>query len=122
MGTPDISEIQVVLDLSGEPTRKGGICLSSSHGHYAYVSATVDMFVYELFREMCVWSDSTATYTTHDYRYFKQFELNCAAKEFLKSSIFKKISEHHDFSFVIIDDNDDNGTQIMRDFWNQMRR
>ena len=117
----DIKDIQIVLDLRGEPTSKDNICLSSSHGYDAYVSTSVDMFVYELFREMSIWSNSTNTYTTHDYRYYKQFELDCSVKEFLKSRVFKKICEHHDVNFVILDNgNEDN--QTMREFWDQMRR
>lgn len=117
----DIKDIQIILDLRGEPTHKDGICLSSSHGYSAYVSTSVDMFVYELFREMNIWSDSTNTYTTHDYRYYKQFELDCCVKAFLKSRVFKKICEHHDANFVILDDGEDDN-QIMREFWDQMRR
>lgn len=117
----NIESIQIVLDLRGEPTHKDNICLSSSHGYDAYVLTSVDMFAYELFREMSIWSDSTNTHVTRDYRYFKKFELDCCVKAFLKSRVFKKICEHHDVSFIILDDGEDDN-QIMRDFWDQMRR
>lgn len=116
----EIKNIQIFINLQGTPRNADDICLSNSHGYYAYVSIEVDDFVRELFREMSVWSGSTDTYKTRDYRYFKQFELDCASKQFLKSRIFKKICEHHNVKYVIMDNGDD--AQIWREFWDQMQR
>lgn len=115
------NEIQIFLDLQGEPVNKGGMCLSTSHGHYAYVSKNADTFVYQLFKEMSIWGGSTNSYTTMDRHYFSQFELDCADKGFFKSRTFKKICEHHNVKFVIID-NGENDAQIEREFWNNIRR
>ena len=119
--TIDIKKIQILLDLEGEPVNKGGICLSTGHGHYAYVSDEVDDFINDLFREMGIWRGATDIHKTYDHRYFSQFELDCAAKSFLKSRIFKRICEHHKVNFVILD-NGENDAQIAREFWNQMQR
>ena len=117
----NIKEIQILLDLEGEPTNKGNICLSTGHGYYAYVDTDASSFVYSLLKEMSIWGGSTDAYVTRDYRYFSQFELDCADKAFLKSRTFKKICQHHNVNFVIIDNgNDDN--RIIREFWDQMRR
>ena len=121
MNNINIKEIQIFLDLQGEPVNKGGMCLSTSHGHYAYVSTDVDAFVYKLFKEMSIWGGSTDAHTTRDFRYFSQFELDCADKGFLKSRTFKKICEHHNVKFVIID-NGENDAHIIREFWDQMIR
>ena len=117
----NIKDIQIFLNLQGEPIRKGDICLSSSHGYYAYVSAYVNDFVYKLFTEMSIWNGSTDTHQTRDGRYFKQFELDCRDKAFFKSASFKKICQHHYINFVIIEDDED-GNRIMREFWDQMKR
>lgn len=117
----NINEVQILLDLQGEPANKGGMCLSTSHGHYAYVSESVDTFVYKLFREMSIWNGPTNSYATRDYRYFSQFELDCADKGFFKSRSFKKICEHYNIKFVIID-NGENDVQIAREFWDKIRR
>lgn len=117
----NISEIQIFLDLQGDPVNKGAMCLSTSHGHYAYVSTDVDAFVYRLFKEMSIWNGSTDAHVTTDFRYFSQFELDCADKGFFKSRTFKKICEHHGVKFVILD-NGENDFLIAREFWNQMRR
>lgn len=114
-------DIQILLNLQGEPTTKGGMCLSTSHGYYAYVSENVDTFVYNLFREMSIWGGSTFSYITRDSRYFHQFELDCADKGFFKSRTFKKICEHRNIKFVIID-NGENDAQIAREFFGEMRR
>lgn len=115
----NVKDIQIFLDLQGEPTRKGNICLSTGHGHYAYVAFGVDDFIGKLLREMSIWNGSTDTHITRDDRYFSQFELACYDKPFFKRT-FKKICEHHNVKFVIIDNDDD--SQIMREFWDQMRR
>ena len=117
----NIKEIQILLDLEGEPTNKENICLSNGHGYYAYVETRVDGLIYNLLKEMSIWGGSTDTYTTRDYRYFSQFELDCADKAFLKSRTFKKICEHHNVNLVIIDKGDDD-KKIIREFWDQMRR
>lgn len=117
----NVKDIQMFLDLCGEPTKPGHICLSTGHGHYAYVETGVSEFICELFMEMSVWGGPTNTYKTHDYRYFKQFELDCSVKAFLKSRPFKRICEHHNVKFIILDDGDEYN-QIMREFWDQMRR
>ena len=117
----DIKEIQILLNLQGEPVNKGDMCLSTSHGYYAYVSENVDTFVYNLFREMSIWGGSTFSYITRDSRYFNQFELDCADKGFFKSRTFKKICEHHNIKFVILD-NGENDAQIAREFFGEMRR
>ena len=117
----NINKIQILLDLQGEPVNKGGMCLSTSHGYYAYVSENVDTFVYNLFREMSIWGGSTFSYITRDSRYFSQFELDCADKGFFKSRTFKKICEHHNIKFVILD-NGENDAQIAREFFGEMRR
>lgn len=115
------NEIQIFLDLQGEPINKGSMCLSTSHGHYAYVNDDVDAFVYQLFKEMSIWGGSTNSYITTDHHYFSQFELDCADKGFFKSRTFKKICEHHNIKFVIID-NGENDAQIAREFWSKIRR
>lgn len=117
----NINEIQIFLDLCGEPVNKGGMCLSTSHGYYAYVSDSIDIFVYKLFREMSIWNGPTNGYATRDYRYFSQFELDCADKGFFKSRTFKKICEHYNIKFVIIDNGEDDA-RISREFWDQIRR
>lgn len=117
----NVKDIQIFLDLRGNPTHKGHICLSSGHGHYAYVETGVGDFIRNLFKEMSIWGGSTDTHVTRDYRYFSQFELECADKDFFKSRSFKKICEHHNVNFVILDDGDDYN-QIMREFWDQMKR
>jgi hypothetical protein len=117
----NINEIQILLDLEGEPIHKGNIYLSNGHGYYAYVETGVNDLIYNLLKEMSIWGGSTDTYNTRDYRYFSQFELDCADKAFLKSRTFKKICQHHNVNFVIIDNgNDDN--KIIREFWDQMQR
>jgi hypothetical protein len=117
----DIKKIQIFLDLEGNPSHKDSICLSTGHGHYAYVETSVDGFIYNLLKEMSIWNGSTNAYITKDYRYFSQFELDCADKAFLKSRTFKKICEHHNVNFVIID-NGGEDNQIARAFWDQMQR
>lgn len=117
----DTKEIQILLDLQGDPVHKGDICLSTSHGHYAYVSNEVDPFVRQLFKEMSIWNGSTDTHKTRDYRYFSQFELDCSDKGFFKSRTFKKICEHHHVKLFIID-NGENDARIAREFWDQMQR
>lgn len=116
-----MENIQIFLDLQGEPDNKGSMCLSTSHGYYAYVGENVDAFVYRLFKEMSIWGGSTNSYITRDSRYFSQFELDCGDKAFFKSRTFKKICEHHNVTFVIIDDGEDD-VRIIREFWNQMIR
>ena len=118
--TPNIKDIQIFLNLRGTPSSPDSICLSNSHGYYAYVSTEVDTFVYNLLKEMSIWNGSTDTHKTRDYRYFSQFELDCADKAFFKSRTFRKICEHHNVKIVIMDNGDD--TQIWREFWNQMKR
>lgn len=117
----NIKEIQLLLDLQGEPTNRGGICLSTGHGHYAYVQTGVNGLIYNLLKEMSIWGGATDTHQTRDYRYFNQFELDCADKTFLKSRTFKKICQHHNVNLVIIDNGDDDN-QIIREFWDQMQR
>ena len=117
----NINEIQIFLNLQGEPIRKGSMCLSTGHGYYAYVRDDVDAFVYRLLKEMSIWQAPTNAYVSRDLRYFNQFELDCADKAFLKSRTFKKICEHHNVNFVIIDDAQDD-TRIAREFWDQMQR
>ena len=119
MDNIDVKKIQIFLNLQGEPNNANDICLSNSHGYYAYVSTEVDSFIYNLFKEMSIWNGSTDTYKTRDYRYFSQFELDCADKRFLKSHTFKKICQHYNVEFIIMD-NGDNYRQIMREFWDQM--
>ena len=120
MENTNIKEIQIFLNLQGDPI-EGHISLrSTGHGHYAYVEQGVDSFVRKLFKEMSIWNGSTDTHTTRDGRYFSQFELDCADKKFFKSRSFKKICEHHNVKFIIMDNYDDN--QIFRDFWDQMKR
>lgn len=121
MDNISIKEIQIFLDLQGEPINKGGMCLSTSHGHYAYVETGVNGLIYNLLKEMSIWNGSTDTHKTRDFRYFSQFELDCADKGFLKSRTFKKICEHHNVKFVIID-NGENDAHISREFWDQMMR
>ena len=116
----NVKEIQIFLDLQGEPSHKGDICLSTGHGYYAYVETGVDSFIYNILKEMSIWGGSTDTRRTFDYRYFSQFELDCADKAFLKSRTFKKICEHHNVKFVIIDNGNDD-KQIIKEFWDQMR-
>ena len=77
--------------------------------------------IYNFLKEMSIWNGSTDTHETRDYRYFSQFELDCADKGFLKSRTFKKICQHHNVKFVIIDNGDDDN-QIIRAFWDQMQR
>lgn len=113
----DIKDIQIFMDLEGDPTIKGSICLSTGHGHYAYVETGVNDLIYNLLKEMSIWNGSTATHVTRDYRYFSQFELDCADKDFLKSRTFKRICERHNVNFVIIDGGADDG-KIAREFWN----
>jgi len=115
----DINKVQIFLDLQGEPVNKGGMCLSTSHGHYAYVETGVDAFVYRLFKEMSILGGATDVHMTRDFNYFSQFELDCADKGFFKSRTFKKICEHHNIKFVIIDNGEDDA-HISRAFWNQM--
>lgn len=116
-----VKEIQLLLDLRGESVNKGDICLSTGHGHYAYIETGVNGIIYNLLREMSIWNGSTATHKTSDYRYFNQFELDCADKAFLKSRTFKKICQRHNVNLVILDNgNDDN--KIVREFWDQMQR
>jgi hypothetical protein len=117
----NVKDIQIFLDLQGEPTHKGNIFLSTSHGHYAYVETGVNDLIYNLLKEMSIWGGSTDTHKTRDYRYFSQFELDCADKAFLKSRTFKKICERHNVKFIILDDGDEYN-QIMREFWDQMQR
>lgn len=117
----DVKKIQIFLDLCGEPIHKGDICLSTGHGYYAYVETGVNGLIYNLLKEMSIWNGSTNTYKTIDYRYFSQFELDCADKEFLKSRTFKKICEHHNINIFILDDKRDD-IKIVREFWEQMRR
>ena len=116
-----INKVQIFLDLQGEPVHNGGICLSTSHGHYAYVQGDVDDFIYRLFKEMSIWGGATNTYKTIDSRWFSQFELDCADKGFFKSRTFKKMCEHYNVKFVIIDNGEDD-RRISREFWNQMQR
>lgn len=116
-----MNDIQILLNLQGEPANKGDMCLSTSHGYYAYVRDNVDNFIYKLFREMSIWGAPTNSHMTRDLRYFSQFELDCADKGFFKSRTFKKICEHHNVKFVIID-NGENDAQIIREFWDQMWR
>jgi hypothetical protein len=117
----NINEIQILLDLQGEPVNKGDMCLSTSHGHYAYVSNDVDAFVYRLVKEMSIWGGSTDAYVSRDFRWFSQFELDCADKGFFKSRTFKKICEHHNVKFVILDNGEDDA-RIAREFFDQMVR
>ena len=117
----NIKEIKIFLDLEGEPTHKGDMCLSTSHGYYAYVSTDVDGFIYNLFKEMSIWNGSTDIYRTRDWHYFAQFELDCADKGFLKSRTFKKICEHHNVKFFVVD-NGENDMRVIREFWDQIRR
>ena len=117
----NINEVQIFLNLQGEPVNKGGMCLSTSHGYYAYVSESVDVFVYKLFKELSIWGCPTDSHITRDYHYFSQFELDCADKGFFKSRTFKKICEHHNIKFIIID-NGENDAQIAREFWGKFRR
>ena len=117
----NVKDIQIFLDLRGEPLNKGNICLSTGHGHYAYVAFGVDDFIGKLLKEMSIWNGSTGTHITRDGRYFSQFELACYDKPFFKSRTFKKICEHHNVKFIILDDGDEYN-QIMREFWDQMRR
>ena len=117
----NINEIQILLDLQGEPVNKGGMCLSTSHGYYAYVREDVDAFVYRLFKEMSIWGASTNAYINRERQYFSQFELDCADKGFFKSRTFKKICEHHNAKFVIIDNGEDDA-QIAMEFFGELRR
>lgn len=116
MDNVNIKEIQIFLDLQGEPVDKGGMCLSTSHGYYAYVSETVDTFIYRLFREMSIWGAPTNSYINRNRHYFYMFELDCADKGFFKSRTFKKICEHYNVKFVIID-NGENDAQIVSEFF-----
>ena len=116
----EIKSIQIFLDLRGTPSRPDSICLSTSHGYYAYVDMSVDSFVYKLFKEMSIWGGSTKSCKTRDSRYFDGFELDCADKAFFKSRSFRKICGHHNVKFVIMDNGDD--TQMWRDFWDQMQQ
>ena len=117
----NINEIQIFLDLQGEPVNKGDMYLSTSHGYYAYVSESADAFVYRLFREMSIWGAPTNSYITRYSHYYSMFELDCADKGFFKSRTFKKICEHHNIKFVILD-NGENDAQIVREFFDKMRR
>jgi hypothetical protein len=115
----DIKEIQIFLDLQGEPTHKGDICLSAGHGYCAYVSLKVESFICSLFKEMSLRNGPTDVYMTKDGRYFSLFELDCADKDFFKSRTFKKICNLHNVRFIILD-NGSEYTQIMRDFRGQI--
>lgn len=116
----NIKEIQILLDLQGEPVHEGDVFLSTSHGYYAYVSESVDTFVYRLFREMSIWDAPTNSYITRDRHYFSLFELDCGNKAFLKSRTFKKICEHYNAKFVILD-NGENDAKIAREFFGEIR-
>ena len=109
----------ILLNLMGTPERKDSICLSHGHGYYAYVS-TADIFIYDLFRDICMWGGSTNTYETEDGYFYSQFELDCRDKDFFKSNFFKKICYKHGIDLTILENEDD--SQIIRDFWNQMKR
>jgi hypothetical protein len=77
--------------------------------------------MYQLFKGMSIWNGPTNTYPTKDYRYFRQFELDCSDKEFLKSRTFKRICERCGVKFVIMDNGEDDA-HIAREFWEQMQR
>lgn len=110
---------KIFLNLQGNPTRPDSMCLSHSHGHYAYVS-TDDTFIHNFFRDICIWGGSTNLYVTKKREFYRQYELDCRDKAFFKSNSFKKICEKHNIELVIFDDNDDR--QIIIDFWEQMDR
>ena len=110
----------IFLNLQGTPTRPDSSCLSHGHGHYAYISIEDD-FIRQLFREMSMWSGSTDKYVTNDFQYiYMQYELDCRDKAFFKSDSFKKLCHIHHIDITIFDDGDDD--QIIRDFWEQVKR
>lgn len=109
---------QIFLNLQGTPIRQDSICLSHGYGYYAYVSTT-DTFIYNLFKDICMWGGATDIYETKDGYLYSQFELDCRDKIFFKSDSFKRICQKHDIELIIFDNGDDN--QIIRNFWNQMK-
>lgn len=109
----------IFLDLEGTPDREDAICLRHGHGYYAYVSTT-DEFVYNLFKDICMWGGSTNTYETKDGYLYNQFELDCRDKTFFKSDSFKKICQKHNIDLIIFENGDD--SHIIRDFWGQMKK
>lgn len=113
-----IKKGQIFLNLEGTPVRPDSSCLSHGHGYYAYVS-TMDAFIHNLFRDICLWGGATDTHVTKDDHFYKQYELDCRDKSFFKSESFKKICQRHDIELIIFDNGDD--TQIIRDFWDQMK-
>ena len=109
----------IFMNLQGTPTRPDSSCLSHGHGHYAYTSIE-DEFIRQLFREMSLWNGPTDRYMTADQKIYVQYELDCRDKAFFKSDSFKKLCHIHHIDLTIFDD--DNDDQIIRDFWEQMKR
>lgn len=108
----------IFLNLMGMPDRPDSMYLSHGHGYYAYVS-TEDTFIYNLFKDICIWGGSTDTYKTKEDGYiYNQFELDCRDRAFFTSNAFKKICQKHDIELTIFENGSDN--QIIMDFWSQM--
>ena len=109
----------IFLDIYGNPVRQNSSCLSTGYGYHAYVSSE-DAFIYQLFREICMWGGATDIYETREGRYYKQYELDCRDKAFFKSDSFKKICQKHDIELTIYEEGVDN--KVIIAFWDQMKR
>lgn len=109
---------RVILDLRGKPVGDGDF-LSTSHGYYAYVEASVNTFIKTFFKNLSIWGSSTKQFRTTDYEHAYGYELNCKCKSFLVSTPFKVMCERSVVELIICDD--ETGKDAITDFFRQYK-